>query len=168
MIKEVGYCAGIENYSRYLSGRAPGEPTAVPVRLPAAAMRCLFVDESIRPSRKLGAMYRGIAHARRCWSSTASAAFGARQPAAEVRGGEQLAPQMISSPRPPGATRQALLAVVEQLVRPRSRRSTGRSAARRHAAWRRAVGNQALRCARERVLITTLTKRMAEDLNPIT
>ena len=35
MIKEVGYCAGIENYSRYLSGRAPGRAAAVPVRLPA-------------------------------------------------------------------------------------------------------------------------------------
>ena len=36
MIKEVGYCSGIENYSRYLSGRAAGRAAALPVRLPAA------------------------------------------------------------------------------------------------------------------------------------
>src|SRR5437879_3853121 len=58
MIKEVGYCAGIENYSRYLSGRAPGElPPCLFDYLPGKAL--LIVDESHQTIPQLGAMYRG-------------------------------------------------------------------------------------------------------------
>ena len=71
MIKEVGYCAGIENYSRYLSGRAPGEPPPCLFDyLPKNAL--LFVDESHQTIPQLGGMYRATVRARRYWWSTAS------------------------------------------------------------------------------------------------
>src|SRR5271170_4536069 len=58
MIKEVGYCAGIENYSRYLSGREPGEPPPCLFDyLPANSL--LIVDESHQTLPQLGAMYKG-------------------------------------------------------------------------------------------------------------
>ncbi|MHB8815802.1 MAG: DEAD/DEAH box helicase family protein, partial [Steroidobacteraceae bacterium] len=58
MIKEVGYCAGIENYSRYLSGRAPGEPPPCLFDyLPSNAL--LIIDESHQTIPQLGAMYKG-------------------------------------------------------------------------------------------------------------
>ena len=58
MIREVGYCNGIENYSRFLSGRAPGEPPPCLFDyLPANAL--LVVDESHQTIPQLGAMYRG-------------------------------------------------------------------------------------------------------------
>ena len=72
MIREVGYCNGIENYSRYLSGRAPGEPPPCLFDyLPANAL--LVVDESHQTIPQLGAMYAATARARKRWSSTASA-----------------------------------------------------------------------------------------------
>ena len=71
MIREVGYCNGIENYSRFLSGRAPGEPPPCLFDyLPDNAL--LIVDESHQTIPQLGAMYAAIARARRRWSSTAS------------------------------------------------------------------------------------------------
>ena len=58
MIREVGYCNGIENYSRYLSGRCPGEPPPTLFDyLPDNAL--LFVDESHATTPQLGGMYRG-------------------------------------------------------------------------------------------------------------
>src|ERR1700723_623289 len=58
MIKEVGYCAGIENYSRYLSGRAPGEPPPCLFDyLPSNSL--LIIDESHQTIPQLGAMYKG-------------------------------------------------------------------------------------------------------------
>src|SRR3569832_1746190 len=58
MMKEVGYCAGIENYSRYLSGRAAGEPPPCLFDyLPSNAL--LVIDESHQTIPQLGAMYKG-------------------------------------------------------------------------------------------------------------
>ena len=72
MIRELGYCNGIENYSRYLSGRQPGEPPPCLFDyLPEDAL--LVVDESHVTIPQLGGMYRAIARARKRWSSTASA-----------------------------------------------------------------------------------------------
>ena len=86
MIKEVGYCPGIENYSRYLSGRAAGRAAAVPVRLPAARRAA---DRRRKPPDDSAA--RRHVQGRPLAQGNAGRirlppAIGARQPAAEVRG----------------------------------------------------------------------------------
>src|ERR1700704_4529652 len=166
MIKEVGYCAGIENYSRYLSGRAPGEPPPCLFDyLPPNAL--LFVDESHQTIPQLGAMYRGDRSRKEVLVE-----YGFRLPSAldnrplKFEEWEQLAPQMIFvSATPGGYEAKHSSQVVEQLVRP-----TGLVDPEVEV---RPVGTQVddvlseiRRCAArgERVLITTLTKRMAEDL----
>ncbi len=166
MIKEVGYCAGIENYSRYLSGRAPGEPPPCLFDyLPKNAL--LFVDESHQTIPQLGAMYRGDRSRKEVLVE-----YGFRLPSAldnrplKFEEWEQLAPQMIFVSATPGKYEGKHSAqVVEQLVRP-----TGLVDPEVEV---RPVGSQVddvlseiKKCAAqgERVLITTLTKRMAEDL----
>jgi excinuclease ABC subunit B len=71
MLQEVGYCPGIENYSRYLSGRAPGSPPPTLIDyLPKDAL--MVIDESHVTVPQLGAMYKGTVRARKRWSSTVS------------------------------------------------------------------------------------------------
>ena len=59
MIKEIGYCHGIENYSRHLSGRLAGRAAADAARLPARATRCIIVDESHQTVPQVRGMYHG-------------------------------------------------------------------------------------------------------------
>jgi len=166
MMQEVGYCAGIENYSRYLSGRAPGEPPPCLFDyLPRNAL--LFIDESHQTIPQLGAMYRGDRSRKETLVE-----YGFRLPSAldnrplKFEEWEQLAPQMIFVSATPGdyeRTRSAQ--VVEQLVRP-----TGlvdpevevRPVRTQVDDLLSEVGKCVAR--NERVLVTTLTKRMAEDL----
>jgi excinuclease ABC subunit B len=166
MIKEVGYCAGIENYSRYLSGRAPGEPPPCLFDyLPRNAL--LIVDESHQTLPQLGAMYKGDRSRKEVLVE-----YGFRLPSAmdnrplKFEEWESLAPQMIFVSATPGKYEAAHTSqVVEQLVRP-----TGLVDPPVEV---RPVGTQVddvlseiRKCAAagERVLITVLTKRMAEDL----
>src|SRR5271170_4258434 len=166
MIKEVGYCAGIENYSRYLSGRAPGEPPPCLFDyLPKNAL--LFVDESHQTIPQLGAMYKGDRSRKEVLVE-----YGFRLPSAldnrplKFEEWEQLAPQMIFVSATPGKYEaQHAAQTVEQLVRP-----TGLIDPEVEI---RPVGTQVDDVLseinkraelNERVLITTLTKRMAEDL----
>ena len=66
MIKELGYCSGIENYSRYLSGRGPGEaPPTLFDYLPSNAL--LVIDESMSRCRKLAPCLRAIVPVKRTW-----------------------------------------------------------------------------------------------------
>ncbi len=85
MMKEVGYCAGIENYSRYLSGRQAGEPPPCLFDyLPRNAL--LVVDESHQTIPQLGAMYRGDRSRKETLVEYGfRLAVGARQPAAALR-----------------------------------------------------------------------------------
>jgi len=166
MIKEVGYCAGIENYSRYLSGRAPGEPPPCLFDyLPGKAL--LIVDESHQTIPQLGAMYRGDRSRKEVLVE-----YGFRLPSAldnrplKFEEWEQLAPQMIFvSATPGGYEAKHSSQVVEQVVRP-----TGlvdpEVEVRPVATQVDDVLSEIRLCAArgERVLITTLTKRMAEDL----
>ena len=166
MMQEVGYCAGIENYSRYLSGRAPGEPPPCLFDyLPKNAL--LIIDESHQTIPQLGAMYRGDRSRKETLVE-----YGFRLPSAldnrplKFEEWEQLAPQMIFVSATPGPYEQTHAAqVVEQLVRPTGlvdpevdvrpvRTQVDDVLSEIHAC----VGRD------ERVLITTLTKRMAEDL----
>jgi excinuclease ABC subunit B len=166
MIKEVGYCAGIENYSRYLSGRAPGEPPPCLFDyLPGNAL--LIVDESHQTIPQLGAMYRGDRSRKEVLVE-----YGFRLPSAldnrplKFEEWEQLAPQMIFVSATPGDYEAKHSSqVVEQLVRP-----TGlvdpEVEVRPVATQVDDALSEIRKCAArgERVLITTLTKRMAEDL----
>ncbi len=166
MILELGYCTGIENYSRYLSGRAPGEPPPCLFDyLPDDAL--LIVDESHATIPQLGGMYKGD-HSRK----VNLVEYGFRLPSAldnrplMFEEFEKLAPQMIFVSATPGDyEEQHAGQVVEQVVRP-----TGlvdpeieiRPVATQVDDVLSEINERAAKD--ERVLITTLTKRMAEDL----
>ena len=167
MIEELGYCAGIENYSRYLSGRAAGEPPPCLLDyLPGNAL--MFVDESHVTIPQFGGMYRGD-HARK----KTLVEYGFRLPSAldnrplKFEEFEALAPQMIFVSATPGPYElERAPAPVEQIVRP-----TGLVDPEVEV---RPVTHQVddllseiRRTAEQgdRVLVTTLTKRMAEDLS---
>lgn len=166
MIKELGYCNGIENYSRYLSGRGPGEaPPTLYDYLPDDAL--LIMDESHVGIPQLGAMYKGD----RSRKSTL-VEYGFRLPSAldnrplRFEEWEKLAPQMIFVSATPGPYEREISGqTVDQVVRP-----TGLIDPELEV---RSAQNQVddvlseihLRVEKnERVLITTLTKRMSEDL----
>ena len=166
MMKEVGYCAGIENYSRYLSGREPGEPPpCLYDYLPDDAL--LVVDESHQTLPQLGAMYKGDRSRKETLVE-----YGFRLPSAldnrplRFEEWERMAPQMIFVSATPGAYEARHAGqVVEQVVRP-----TGLVDPEVEVRPVRTqvddLLSEALRCVErgERVLVTTLTKRMAEDL----
>ncbi|WP_407276161.1 excinuclease ABC subunit UvrB [Halothiobacillus sp. DCM-1] len=166
MMHELGYCNGIENYSRYLSGRAPGEPPpCLYDYLPPDAL--LIIDESHVTVPQLGAMYKGDRSRK-----TTLVEYGFRLPSAldnrplQFEEFERLMPQTIHVSATPGPYEEAHSAqVVEQVVRP-----TGlvdpvieiRPVASQVDDVLSEITARAKRD--ERVLITTLTKRMAEDL----
>ncbi len=166
MIREVGYCPGIENYSRYLSGREPGEPPPCLFDyLPPNAL--MVVDESHQSIPQLGAMYRGDRSRKETLVE-----YGFRLPSAldnrplKFEEWERLAPQMIFVSATPGPYEHAHEGqLVEQVVRP-----TGlldpEVEVRPASTQIDDVLAEIHRCvaAQQRVLITTLTKRMAEDL----
>ena len=166
MIAELGYCQGIENYSRYLSGRPPGEaPPTLFDYLPPDAL--LVIDESHVTVPQIGGMYRGDRSRKETLVE-----YGFRLPSAldnrplKFEEWESLAPQMVFVSATPGVyenQHQALVA--EQVVRP-----TGLVDPTLEV---RPAGSQVDDCLGEihavvandeRVLITVLTKRMAEDL----
>ncbi len=166
MIREVGYCPGIENYSRYLSGREPGEPPPCLFDyLPPNAL--MVVDESHQSIPQLGAMYRGDRSRKETLVE-----YGFRLPSAldnrplKFEEWERLAPQMIFVSATPGPYEHAHEGqLVEQVVRP-----TGlldpEVEVRPATTQIDDVLAEIHHCvaAQQRVLITTLTKRMAEDL----
>ena len=166
MIMEVGYCAGIENYSRYLSGREPGEPPPTLFDyLPPDAM--LFVDESHATIPQLGGMYRGDRSRKETLVQ-----FGFRLPSAldnrplRFDEYERLAPQTIFVSATPGPyegdrSDQA----VEQVVRPTGLVDPQVEVRPAGIQVDDVLSEISVRAGlKERVLITTLTKRMAEDL----
>lgn len=166
MMLELGYCSGIENYSRYLSGRSQGEPPPTLFDyLPKNAL--LFVDESHVTIPQLGGMYRGD----RSRKETL-VAYGFRLPSAldnrplQFQEFVQRAPQMVFVSATPGDYEQAHAdCIAEQVVRP-----TGlvdpevevRPVMTQVDDLLSEVNQRAK--INERVLVTTLTKRMAENL----
>ncbi len=166
MIKEIGYCSGIENYSRYLSGREAGEPPPTLFDyLPRDAL--LVVDESHVTVPQLGAMYKGDRSRKETLVE-----YGFRLPSAldnrplRFDEWELLAPQTIfvsATPGPYEAERGAQ--TVEQVVRPTGLVDPAvivRPASTQVDDLFGEIGEVVK--AGERVLVTTLTKRMAEDL----
>ncbi|MDC1072612.1 excinuclease ABC subunit UvrB [Gammaproteobacteria bacterium] len=166
MMQELGYCAGIENYSRFLSGRNPGEapPTLIDY-LPAKSL--MIIDESHVTIPQLGAMFKGDRSRKENLVE-----YGFRLPSAldnrplRFDEFESLMPRTVFvSATPSDYEKTHSSSVIEQVVRP-----TGlvdpeievRPVATQvddlmsEAKERAALG--------ERVLVTTLTKRMSEDL----
>src|SRR5690606_17877135 len=166
MLVELGYCNGVENYSRLFSGRAPGEPPPTLFNyLHVDAL--LVVDEAHVSVPQIGGMYNG----NRSRKET-QASYGSRLPSAldnrplKFEEWEPLAPQMIFVSATPGPYEADHAGqVVEQVVRPTGlidpvievRPATGQVDD---------VLGEITRCVAkdQRVLITVLTKRMAEDL----
>lgn len=166
MMQELGYCSGIENYSRYLSGREEGAPPPTLFDyIPNDAL--VFVDESHATIPQIGAMYRGDRSRKETLVQ-----FGFRLPSAldnrpmQFEEWEAIVPQGIFVSATPGNyEKEHQDAVVEQVVRPTGlidpvievRPATGQVDDVLHELQLRTAKG-------ERVLITVLTKRMAEDL----
>jgi excinuclease ABC subunit B len=166
MMQEIGYCAGIENYSRYLSGRNPGEPPpCLYDYLPDNAL--LIVDESHQTIPQLGAMYKGDRSRKETLVE-----YGFRLPSAldnrplKFEEWESLAPQTIFVSATPGRYEAVKSGqVVEQVVRPTGLVDPAVEIRPVRTQVDDVLSEINLRAAQgERVLVTTLTKRMAEDL----
>ncbi len=166
MLQEVGFCKGIENYSRHLSGRAAGEPPPTLMDyLPPDAL--LFIDESHVTVGQIGGMYKGDRQRKENLVT-----YGFRLPSAldnrplKWEEFERLMPQTIYVSATPGDYELAHSdAVVELVVRPTGlvdpavlvRPASEQVDDLLHEARQRIARG-------ERVLVTVLTKRMAEDL----
>lgn len=166
MIRELGYCQGIENYSRYLSGREVGEaPPCLFDYLPDNAI--LVVDESHVTIPQLGGMYRGDRSRKETLVQ-----YGFRLPSAldnrPLRFDEfdRMSPQTVYvSATPADYEREHSDNIVEQLVRPTGLVDPTIEVRPARTQVDDVLSEIHLRTVvNERVLITTLTKRMAEDL----
>jgi excinuclease ABC subunit B len=167
MMTELGYCSGIENYSRYLSGRAPGEPPPTLLDyLPDDAL--MIIDESHVTVSQVGAMYKGDRSRKENLVE-----YGFRLPSAmdnrplKFDEFEAISPQTIYVSATPGDYEldKSNGDVAEQVIRPTGLLDPVLEV--------RPVGTQVDDLLseiykrvekKERVLVTTLTKRMAEDL----
>lgn len=166
MMQELGYCNGIENYSRYLSGRAPGEPPPTLFDyLPKNAL--LVIDESHVTVSQIGAMYKGDRSRKETLVQ-----YGFRLPSAldnrpmRFDEWERDAPQMIFVSATPGKYEAEYAGqVVEQIVRPTGLIDPEIEIRPAGTQVDDALSEIRIRVQKdERVLITVLTKRMAEDL----
>ena len=167
MIQEIGYCKGIENYSRYLSGKKAGEPPPCLFDyLPPDAL--VVLDESHVTVPQIGGMYKGD----RARKETL-VEYGFRLPSAldnrplKFEEFERICPQTIYVSATPGPyeLKKSDGQVVEQLVRPTGLVDPEVEVRPALSQVDDVLGEIRLRVERqERVLITVLTKRMAEDL----
>src|SRR3990167_2417017 len=166
LMNELGYCSGIENYSRYLSGRQAGEPPPTLFDyLPQDAL--LIIDESHVTVPQLRGMYRGDRSRKETLVE-----YGFRLPSAldnrplRFDEFEQRAPQTIFvSATPSDYEHQYSSAVVEQIVRPTGLLDPEVEMRPARTQVDDLLSEITLRvAANERVLVTTLTKKLAEDL----
>ncbi|QQD16828.1 excinuclease ABC subunit UvrB [Spongiibacter nanhainus] len=167
MIRELGYCNGIENYSRYLSGREPGAPPPTLFDyLPENAL--VVIDESHVTIPQIGAMYKGDRSRKETLVQ-----YGFRLPSAldnrpmRFEEWERLVPQLVMVSATPGPYEQERSArTVEQVVRPTGLVDPLVEVRPATTQVDDLLSEIRLRVeAEERVLVTTLTKRMAEDLS---
>ena len=167
MIRELGYCNGIENYSRYLSGREPGAaPPTLFDYLPENAL--VVIDESHVTIPQIGAMYKGDRSRKETLVQ-----YGFRLPSAldnrpmRFEEWERLVPQLILVSATPGPYEEEHAArVVEQVVRPTGLVDPAVEVRPASTQVDDLLSEINVRVEKkERVLVTTLTKRMAEDLS---
>ena len=166
MMQEIGYCSGIENYSRHLSGRCEGEPPATLFDyLPTDAL--LVIDESHVTIPQLGGMYRGDRSRKENLVT-----YGFRLPSAldnrplKFEEFERLAPQVIFVSATPGKyEKERKSTVTELLIRPTGLLDPTIEVRPANTQVDDLLSEIHRSVARgERVLVTTLTKRMSEDL----
>ena len=167
MMNELGFCSGIENYSRYLSGRAEGEPPPTLFDyLPHDGL--LIIDESHVTVPQIGAMYKGDRSRKETLVE-----YGFRLPSAldnrplKFEEFEALAPQTIFVSATPGhyELEKSGGDVVDQVVRPTGLLDPELEVRPVATQVDDLLSEVRIRAAQqERVLVTTLTKRMAEDL----
>ena len=166
MMQELGYCQGIENYSRYLSGRNPGEPPPCLFDyLPKNAI--VFMDESHVSVPQIGGMYKGDRSRKETLVD-----YGFRLPSAldnrplRFEEWEDVTPQKIYVSATPGKYElEHSDNMAELLVRPTGLIDPEIEIRPATSQIDDVIGECNERAAlKERVLITTLTKRMAEDL----
>ncbi|MDH4458856.1 MAG: excinuclease ABC subunit UvrB [Nevskia sp.] len=167
MIQEIGYCNGIENYSRYLTGREPGEPPPCLFDyLPPDAL--VVIDESHVTVPQIGGMYKGD----RARKETL-VQYGFRLPSAldnrplKFEEFERLVPQTIYVSATPGPYELKFSgdAIIDQVVRPTGLIDPEVEVRPAASQVDDVLGEIRLRVEKgDRVLITTLTKRMSEDL----
>jgi excinuclease ABC subunit B len=167
MIREIGYCHGIENYARHLTGRPPGDPPPTLLDyLPDDAL--VFVDESHQTVPQIRGMYAGDRSRKEVL-----VAYGFRLPSAldnrpltftewEARVGQVI---YVSATPGPYELQQAGGVVVEQVIRPTGLMDPPIDVRSVKGQVDDLLGEIRARAERrERVLVTTLTKKMAEDL----
>ncbi len=166
MMRELGYCTGIENYSRYLSGRGPGEPPPTLYDyLPDNAL--VVIDESHVTVPQIGGMYKGDRSRKETLVE-----YGFRLPSAldnrplRFEEWEERVGQTIFVSATPGNYEEEYAGqVVEQIIRPTGLLDPIIDVRGAEAQVDDCLSEIQERIAKdERVLITTLTKRMAEDL----
>src|SRR5690606_21232904 len=166
MLQELGFCKGIENYSRHLSGAAPGDPPPTLIDyLPRNSL--MFIDESHVTIGQLGAMYRGDRSRKETLVQ-----FGFRLPSAmdnrplKLEEFERRMPQTVFVSATPAAYEQEHADNgVEQVVRPTGLVDPEIEVRPATTQVDDLLGEIKLRTAQQdRVLVTTLTKRMSEDL----
>ncbi|ATL99766.1 excinuclease ABC subunit UvrB [Aeromonas bestiarum] len=167
MMQELGYCSGIENYSRYLSGRAPGEPPPTLFDyLPGDGL--LIIDESHVTVPQIGAMFKGDRSRKETLVE-----YGFRLPSAldnrplKFDEFEALMPQTVFVSATPGPYELDKSGgdVVQQVVRPTGLLDPEIEVRPVTTQVDDLLSEIRLRVAvEERVLVTTLTKRMSEDL----
>jgi excinuclease ABC subunit B len=167
MLRELGYCHGIENYSRHLTGRRPGEPPPVLIEyLPPDAL--IIIDESHVAVPQLRGMYYGDRSRKE-----ALVEYGFRLPSAfdnrplTFEEFTRLTGQTVYVSATPGPYELDMAgeAVAEQVIRPTGLMDPGITVRPATSQVDDLLHEVRLRAERdERVLVTTLTKRMAEDL----
>src|SRR6476619_4176255 len=168
MIKEMGFCHGIENYSRHLTGKKPGEPPPTLLDyLPSDAL--MVIDESHQTVPQLGAMYKGDQSRKGTLVE-----YGFRLPSAkdnrplsfpefEARVGQTI---YVSATPGPYELRKTEGEVIEQIIRPTGLLDPNVEVRPVKGQIDDLLEECRLRAERdERVLVTTLTKRMAENLS---
>jgi excinuclease ABC subunit B len=167
MMREIGYCHGIENYARHLTGRQPGEPPPTLLDyLPADAL--VIVDESHQTVPQIRGMYHGDRSRKEVL-----VAYGFRLPSAldnrplnfeewEARVGQVV---FVSATPGPYELAKSQGVVVEQIIRPTGLTDPPIEVRPVKGQVDDLLAEIRMRAAKgERVLVTTLTKRMAEDL----
>ncbi len=168
MIKEMGFCRGIENYSRHLTGKAPGEPPPTLLDyLPSNAL--MVIDESHQTIPQLGAMFKGDQSRKGTLVE-----YGFRLPSAkdnrplnfeefEARRGQTI--YVSATPGPYELTKVGG-EVIEQIIRPTGLLDPNVEVRPVKGQIDDLLEECRIRAERnERVLVTTLTKRMAENLS---